>query len=286
MNFRLAVLSLLLVTLIWSSSFAITKSALVVVAPALFLALRSTFGTLALLWVRPDRKAFRPGMVLGLLSAGAVMFEILALATTAVSKVAFIITFSSFIAPVISAVVFKRHVPLKAYFALLLAMLGLALLILGDAVITLNVGDIFAFIAALFFGAYYAFTGEVDDKTSVLYLAFCRSLPVTFFAWLWAFPQLANISQLPLSAWLTLVYSGVVASTFAQVLQIRAQRVVPVYITTLILALEPVLVAIIAFIWLDERLTLRALVGAAIVLVAVLIVTLPIKSSPVVKEII
>jgi drug/metabolite transporter (DMT)-like permease len=284
MTFRLAVLSLLLVTLIWSSTFAITKDTLETIPPALFLALRVTFGTLALLWVKPDRKAIRPGLILGLLSTGVGIFEILALTMTSASRVAFIVTFSFFIAPVISALVFKRQVPLKAYVALLIAIVGLAILILGDVAIILNTGDIFAFVAALFFGAYYAFTGEIDSEASIFYAVFCRSILVTLFAWVWAFPQLANIAQIPASGWFTLIYVGVVAGTLALVLQIRAQRAVPVYIMTLILALQPVFAAIIAFVWLGERFTLRALVGAAIVLVAILMVAVPSKSTYVNKE--
>jgi drug/metabolite transporter (DMT)-like permease len=280
MTVRLALSSLLLVALLWASTFAITKNALLTITPALFLALRATLSTLALLWVKPDRKAVVPGLLLGSLVAFSMVFEILALATTSASKVAFIIASSTFLAPLISAILFKRKVPPKAYVAFVLAVSGLALLVLGDVTLSVNTGDALAFVAALFFAIYLAVLGETDSQVSVFYLTFCRSLPITLIAWLWAFPQVESITKLPASTWVALLYIGLVAGTLSHMLQIWAQRTVPVYMTVIILALEPVFAALIAFVWLGEGFTARGLLGAALVLVAVLIVTLPSKAQP------
>jgi drug/metabolite transporter (DMT)-like permease len=275
MTFRVALSAMLLATLIWASSFAIMKNTLLTITPALFLALRATIGTLALVWVKPDRKAVAPGLLLGSLVAIAMVFEILALATTSASKVAFILASSAFLAPLISAVLFKRAVPLKAYAAFALAVVGLALLVLSDVTLIMNVGDGLAFIAALFFAMYLAVLGETDSKVSVFYLAFCRSLPITLIAWVWAFPQVGSITTLPAATWLALLYIGLLAGTFAHMLQIWSQHVLPVYMVVIILALEPIFAALIAFVWLGEQFTQRGLLGALLVLVAVLIVTLP-----------
>jgi drug/metabolite transporter (DMT)-like permease len=279
MTFRVALLSLLLVTLFWASTFAITKNALLTITPALFLALRATIGTLALLWVKPDKKAVKPGLLLGSLVALSMVFEILALVTTSASKVAFIIASSTFFAPLISALVFKRVVPLKAYAASMFAVAGLVFLVLGDVTLSVNTGDALAFVAAIFFAIYLAVLGETKSDVSVFYLAFCRSLPITLIAWVWAFPHFGTIVNVSASVWVTLLYIGLVAGTLSHVLQIWAQRVVPVYMTVIVLALEPVFAALIAFVWLGETFTPRGLLGAFLVLVAVLIVTLPGKTK-------
>jgi drug/metabolite transporter (DMT)-like permease len=63
------------------------------------------------------------------------------------------------------------------------------------------------------------------------------------------------------------------------VLQVWAQRVVPPYLAALVFILEPVFASFFAFLWLNERLSSLDWLGAALVVVSLLVCTLPLKPS-------
>jgi drug/metabolite transporter (DMT)-like permease len=75
-----------------------------------------------------------------------------------------------------------------------------------------------------------------------------------------------------------LAYLGVVATAGMLFLQARAQRHVSADKAALIYAVEPVFAALFAWVWLSEGLTLRAALGGAMVVIA--IVFSEWKSSP------
>jgi drug/metabolite transporter (DMT)-like permease len=66
-----------------------------------------------------------------------------------------------------------------------------------------------------------------------------------------------------------LAYLGIVATAGMLFLQARAQRHVPAEKAALVYAMEPVFAALFAWLWLSEGLTLRAAIGGAVVVFAV-----------------
>ncbi len=268
---------MVVLTLVWGTSFAVTKDILSLVPVALLAALRSSLSLLSLVWVKPDRRSIIPGLWLGFIAAGGFISQMTGLTTTTASKSAFIIALNSLVAPLVSAWVFKHFVPKRAYAATLIALVGLALMTLAGQR-GVNPGDVWSLIGALFFGVYIAYVGEIANKTSVLVVVQMQYLVMAVVTMVWAWPHLSLIPALGTSAWLVIVYLGILCMSVPTVLQVWAQRVVPSYLTALLFILEPVFASFFAFWWLHERLSTLDWFGAALVLAALLVCTLPFKA--------
>lgn len=82
-----------------------------------------------------------------------------------------------------------------------------------------------------------------------------------------------------LSAWVPLLYTGVVSSGVGYTLQILGQRTVNPTVASLILSLESVFAALAGWEILGQALSLRELFGCALVFVAVILAQLPSKKG-------
>ena len=82
-----------------------------------------------------------------------------------------------------------------------------------------------------------------------------------------------------LSAWVPLLYTGVISSGVGYTLQILGQRTVNPTVASLILSLESVFAALAGWVLLSQPLSPRELVGCALVFVAVVLAQLPGRSA-------
>jgi drug/metabolite transporter (DMT)-like permease len=118
MSLASGVIAVVVITLIWASSFVITKDSLDSIPVALLAALRFSLALGSLLWVKPKRSALKPGLWLGLLESAAFISLLLGLTSTTASKAAFIFAFNALIAPLASAwflVVYQKLFTLPYY---------------------------------------------------------------------------------------------------------------------------------------------------------------------------
>jgi drug/metabolite transporter (DMT)-like permease len=117
MTLAWGVFTIVIITLIWGTSFVVTKGNLDSIPITLLAALRPTLALASLLWVKPERRSLVPGLWLGLLASTGFICLIMALTSTLASKAAFILSLQALVAPLISAWFFKRIVPRRAYAA-------------------------------------------------------------------------------------------------------------------------------------------------------------------------
>jgi drug/metabolite transporter (DMT)-like permease len=142
----------------------------------------------------------------------------------------------------------------------------------------INPGDVWVLIGALFYGLSIAYIGEVANKVSSLALVQVQFAVMTLVMTLWALPHLSTIPTLNLNSWLVLIYLGVICMSLPFVLQVWAQRVVPPYLTALLFILEPVFASLLAFVILGERLSGLDWLGATLIIAALFVCTLPLKT--------
>ena len=276
---RAGIFTLVLITLIWGTTFVIVKETVTTVSPALLLALRFTVAALLLAWVRPSQKALVPGLILGVLSFLGFATQTIGLVSTTASKAAFITGLSVILTPLFSALYFRyrglrhrelRHsVPARAYLTAAVALVGLGLMSLTGAQ-GLTAGDVWILGTAVFYAFYILYLGEVAPKYGALELSAVQFWPMALLAWGWAAPQLGQLGSLSAGSVWSIVYLGAVATALVSVLQVRAQRVVSAHVAALIFVLEPVFAALFAYLLLGERLGVWGWVGAGLVGVAML----------------
>ena len=267
---RLSIFTLVLITLVWGTTFVIVKETIKSVPPPLLLALRFTVAALLFAWVRPSRKALVPGLILGVLSFLGFATQTVGLVSTTASKAAFITGLSVILTPLFSAVWFRHRILARAFLAAAVALVGLGLLSLTGAQ-GITAGDVWILSTAVFYAFYILYLGEVAPKYGALELSAVQFWPMAVLAWLWALPQLGQLGSLSAGSVGSTVYLGAVATALVSVLQVRAQRVVSAHVAALIFVLEPVFAALFAYLLLGERLGVWGWVGAGLVGVAMLL---------------
>ncbi len=266
----LATLTLVIITLIWGSTFVIVKETVESVPPSLLLALRFSVAALLFAWVRPSQAALLPGLVLGVLSFAGFATQTLGLVSTTASKAAFITGLSVILTPLFSALWFRHSVPARAYGAALVALSGLGLMSLTGPV-GVSSGDLWVLGTAVFYAFYILYLGEVAPKYGALELSAVQFWPMALLAWLWAIPQLGQVGSLSVASVSSIVYLGAIATALVSVLQVRAQQVVSAHVAALIFVLEPVFAALFAYVLLGEALGMWGWVGAGLVGAAMLL---------------
>lgn len=272
MSPALGIATLVFITLVWGTTFAVVKQALDTIPVPLLLAVRFSLAAACFAFVRFDRRAWGPALVLGLLAFAGFASQTIGLTLTSASNAAFLTGLAVVLTPIVAAVAWRRAIAPRVILAALVAALGLGLLTLGDGgVAVANAGDLWVLLTALTYALYVVYLGEVAGRASVFALAGLQHLPMALLAWAWAWPQRAALLEVPLATYGAIVYLAVVATALVAVLQVLAQRVVSAPLTALVFVLEPVFAAAIAAWWLGERLTPIAWVGAALVLAAMAI---------------
>jgi drug/metabolite transporter (DMT)-like permease len=278
MSYAWGIVAMVMITVIWASSFVVTKDTLGTVPVALLVALRSGLALLTLLWVKPQKSAVVPGLWLGLIEAASFIAVMIGLTSTTASKAGFIFALNALIAPLLGSWFFKQRVPKRAYIAIVIALLGLGLMtLMGQGGI--NPGDVWSLVGASFFGLYIAYVGQVAHKASTLALVQIQYVVMTIVLMIWALPHLSLVPSLGVNVWLVVAYLGIICMSLPTVLQVWAQRVVPTYLAALLFILEPVFVSLFAFALLGERLSGLDWLGAALIFAALLLCTLPLAKK-------
>lgn len=265
------VISLVLVTVIWGTTFVVVKEALDTIPVALLLAVRFTLAALLLAWAKWDRRALVPALVLGLLSFAGFATQTAGLAITSASNAAFITGLSVILTPLVARVWLKRALSARVLLAASVALAGLGLMTLRNGFAAVNAGDILVLVTALTYAMYIVYLGEVAGKVRGTSLAMMQHLPMAALAWLWAAPEVGKLASVPIGTYLAILYLAVVATALVAVIQTYAQRVVPAHLAALIFVLEPVFAAGFAMLLIGERLGTLGWLGASLILVAMVL---------------
>lgn len=275
MPFPVGVAVLVLVTLIWGTTFVVVKEALAVLPVPLLLALRFSVAAACFAWVPFRREALGPAVVLGLLAFAGFGTQTLGLSITTASKAAFITGLSVVLTPMVAAAWFRARVPARAWAAAAVAVAGLGLMTLRSGEVAgVNAGDLWVLGTALAYALYVVYLGRVADRGPALALAGMQHLPMAALAWIWAIPDVGRLPQVPLEAYAAVLYLAVICTAVIAVLQVYAQRVVPAHLAALIFVLEPVFASLFAYLLLGERLGPLGWAGGSLVIVAMAIAEL------------
>lgn len=261
---------LLLVTLIWGTTFAVIKESLENVPPALFLALRFTAAALAMAWIRLPRAVLGWGLLLGVVMFVSYGSQTFGLVYTTASKGAFITALSVVLVPMLTGLINRSWLPARVWVAAALALAGLGLMTLTD-VSGVNTGDLIIVGTAFAYACHILLIDRGLKKFPPLQLAAAQVWPVALFSWIWAAPEAHLVSQLPASVWWSIIYLAVVATALVLILQNTAQQVVKPHTAALIFVLEPVFAAVFGWLLLGEQLGLTGWLGGLLVVAGMIV---------------
>jgi drug/metabolite transporter (DMT)-like permease len=269
-----AELLLVLVTLIWGSTFVVVKEALVDASPLPFLGIRFTLAGILLFLVMGrglgERQALGPGFLLGVFLFAGYLFQTTGLLYTTPSKSAFITGFAVILVPFLQVLQgFRLRVATIA--GALLGLAGIYFLVLPSGLHAVNRGDVLTLFGAVSFAVHIVLVGSYTRRFSFRHLVPVQILVVGLLA---AAALPLNLDfRLHWTAGLigALLLTAVLATGFAFSVQNWAQQFTPPAHTALIFALEPVFAALTSRLVLGERLGGKVFMGSALILAGMVI---------------
>lgn len=287
---------LMLTALIWGTAFVAQSVGMDYLGPCAFTATRNFIGCVALLPVialasrlrsgaqpeeaapDPGKKAlFGWGAACGLLLGGATLLQQAGMQTASAGKAGFLTALYIVIVPVLG-IFLGRRPGLKVWMGVVLALVGAYLLsVKGGAGIAS--GDLLVIASAVVFSLHILVIDSVPAGVDGVRLSCVQFLVAGVFALVLALFLESFTWRDILSAWVPLLYTGVVSSGVGYTLQILGQRTVSPTVASLILSLESVFAALAGWAILGQALSLRELFGCALVFVAVILAQLPSKKG-------
>lgn len=291
---------LMLTALIWGTAFVAQSVGMDYLGPCAFTATRNFIGCVALLPVialasrlrsgaqpeeaapAPGKKAlFGWGAACGLLLGGATLLQQAGMQTASAGKAGFLTALYIVIVPVLG-IFLGRRPGLKVWMGVVLALVGAYLLsVKGGAGIAS--GDLLVIASAVVFSLHILVIDSVPAGVDGVRLSCVQFLVAGAFALVLALFLESFTWRDILSAWVPLLYTGVVSSGVGYTLQILGQRTVNPTVASLILSLESVFAALAGWAILGQALSLRELFGCALVFVAVILAQLPSKKGRAIK---
>ena len=279
---------LLLVTLIWGSTFVLVQQAVERWPVFAFLCLRFVLATavLCLLFGRRLRslqpRMAAAGVVIGLFLFAGYAFQTVGLQYTSSSKAGFITGLSVVIVPLFSALVLKQVPERQALLGVALATIGLALLTLGRD-LTPARGDLIVLGCAFCYALHITAVSRYAPQTDALALTIVQVAVVAIASgvaaalggdWHSVLRAAHGWQSVPVDVLGAAAFTGVLGTALAFAVQNAVQSWTTATHTALIFAAEPVFAGLFGYWLAGDRLTSWALVGCALILLGMLVAEL------------
>ena len=285
MTKTVSLISALLCTFIWGTTFIAQDTGMDNIGPFTFNAVRFFVGFLAIVpfaflfevkkfksEFKLDFKTFAVlSFLIGLsLFLGSALQQV-ALLYTDVANAAF---FTIFYVPMVPIIIFlfkKKSIHWSVWPSVVLCLIGGYLLTnFHDAVVRL--GDTLVVLGALFWSAHIIFTGIIVTKYNLpLTLGAIQTLLVALFSFVIGLIYEEFIVENILNEIDSILYAGILSGGFAFVLQIYAQKNITPAPAAIIFSLEGVFATIAAWFLLDQILGVNNLLGCFFILCGVLL---------------
>ncbi len=276
----MADLSLLILTLLWGTSFLVVHETVQGTSVGVFLVLRFLVATVAAGVVvlirkeKPTPGVFRDGALLGLTLFAGFLFQTEGLRFTTPARSGFLTGLSVLIVPILERFLRHRRVAPRAWLGVILAFVGLGVLAepFGGALAPdVHLGDLLTVACAVAFSFQILYTSERSEGHPLALLTLIQ-VGTTGILSLAILPfETAALSRTP--AFLgALAYTGLVTTTLAYLIQNWAQRRVTATRAAILFTMEPVFAALISHVVGGEPLGPELLLGGGLIVLGVLVV--------------
>lgn len=284
LSFRCADFMLLMVALIWGTSYGVTKEAIALypVVGFLFIRFSLTFILLLPSLMGHFRSAINLGLPLGLILFAIFLCETFGVSQTSASNAAFLISLCIVFTPFIEWIVFRQRPETVAFVATIVSLIG-TFLLTRSSEIDLNIGDLLMIFAAVLRALMVCFTKKLIGNSDVPELALTAvQMGVaglgSLLLLLITHDTLPTI-PLTISFWVSTSYLVLLCTLFAFFAQNYAVRRTTPTRASLLMGSEPLFGALFAALWLDEKLSWAAWAGGLMIIVSTLWATMPRKEK-------
>jgi drug/metabolite transporter (DMT)-like permease len=287
---------LVLIAVIWGTTFTVVHQAVESFPPLALIALRFSLAAAIFvpLLIRQRATLGRRGAIVGV-GLGVLLFagfatQTLGLQLTTPARAGFITGLNVALVPVLG-LLFGLRPPPRAVAGVAIAVIGLVILSwgcrlpwLGCAAVATAApaqlrGDLLVLACAVAFALHIVAVSRWAIRLPVIPVNTVQLLTVAALA-----GGLALLVERPLPSptagvWIAALFLGLIATALVFALQLTLQRHTTATHTALIFALEPVFAALFSWLWIGELLTAAIWLGGGLMLLGVVIAELPVSRA-------
>ena len=285
MSKSLSLISALLCTFIWGTTFIAQTTGMDMIGPLTFNGARFFVGFLSIIpfalifekkkivkEINKNKKLFYFLLFwVGLFLFLGTFFQQAALLYTDVANAAFFTIFYVPMVPVILFFFYSQSIHWSIWPSAVLCIVGVYFLsdFSNSAV---RLGDSLVILCALFWALHIIFIGKfIKNFDLPLFFGSLQALVVAFFSMFFAFFFEEIVFLNILNEYISIIYAGLLSGGIAFTLQIFAQKNISPAPSAIIFSLEGVFAAVAAWIILNEILSLGNILGCALILIGVIL---------------
>lgn len=276
----------LITAIIWGSSFVAQSVGMDHIGTFTFNFLRNLLGVLFLIPVIifkdkfiekkivKKEKSFNKVLLAGGLACGIALFvassfQQKGLCYTSSGKAGFITALYMVLVPIFGIFLKKKISPIM-WIGVGMATIGMYLLCVEKG-FNINKGDFLVFISSIFFAVHILVIDYYSPKVDGIKMSCIQFFVSGFlsFIFMLVFEEV-DLESIK-SCWTSIAYAGILSSGIAFTLQILAQKNSDPTVVSIIFSLESVFAAISGWLFLNEKFTLKEVIGCVFVFSAVLV---------------
>jgi len=267
---------LLVTAIVWGSGFVITAIALEYLTAYQVMAGRFLLAAIILTTIfgyrlkKASKSVIWKGIILGTILYIAFALQTVGLQYTTPSKNAFLTAVNVIVVPLIAYAVYKRRIDGYEIIGSIMAIVGIGFLSLQGS-LTMNIGDALSLACAVAFAFDIFCTNLFVQKEDAIALTIIQFITASLLGILVVVSQGDIPTTLEKEAIYSIIYLAIFSTTLAYLFQNVANQYTSATKAAIILSTESFFGMVLSVIFLHEVLTGRMVVGAILILLAILI---------------
>lgn len=282
---RYGKLALFLTAMLWGTTFAIGKIATEVFSASFVIALRFTVASIALMIVAAplykllNKKYWVDGIWMGITLFISYILQVEGLAgDTSPGKSAFLCTTYCVMVPFLHWFATKKRPQILHVLCVFICLFGIGILSLQGG-FEMSSGDILTVLSGVPCAVNIVISSIVCQNKNPLLLTTIELGVVAVLAWIFVIFTDTFPSRFPVNTVGGIVYLGLVATALCLFLQSYGLKYAEASIGGMILSLESVFGVLFSIVIYHETITLRMLIGFAVIFIAILLSQLELKEK-------
>ena len=223
-------LLLILTTILWGTSFIITKNLTEDMPIFLYLGIRFSVAIIAFVPFLINFKRFSKKLIVfavltGVIYYFVIVFQTLGIQTTTAGKAAFITGLGTIMVPFITWFAFKKTLKKRIWLAVFISIVGMALLLLeGESGII--IGDLLVLVCAFFYALFIVLNDKYVRIFDVYLYSLVQLITISLLSFVGSLFLNENYDLFSngLSFWLVIIYKGLIVATGNFILQNSKQN--------------------------------------------------------------
>jgi drug/metabolite transporter (DMT)-like permease len=279
-----AIFVTVLASLLWGASFPVNKVGVSIVDPYTFAFLRLVMASVAIIVAamvmgKLKLSIFKNKIVwgLGILNATGFLLQYVGFVYTTASRSSLLVDSDVILIAVLSWRIFKERFSIEKKIAVLMGVLGGAVLESGTNLSSMLGGELMGDLLVFLSGVVWAFfmvanKALITKKADIVSLGV--GIQVTTAIVLFPFGAIlgtTNITAMPQTGWAVIIFTGVLCSSVAYLLWSRGLEGLTVTISAIILLLEVLWALLLSFTLLGESFSIISALGASLILLSILL---------------